>query len=572
LSQTAIDAARTQAAQLYGADHIPDVPRRYESKQRTAQEAHEAIRPAGDSFLTPAQTGLSGDEFRLYELVWMRTVASQMKDASGQSVTVRIGGRSATGEDVEFTASGKTITFHGFLKAYVEGADDPDAELDDRERRLPSLEEGDRLTALDLDAEPHETRPPARYTEASLVSELEQRDIGRPSTYASIIGTILDRGYVFKKGTALVPAWLAFSVVGLMERHFPHLVDYAFTARMEDVLDEIANGQAQMVDWLTRFYFGPGEGTNGEAVGLKKLVSEHIAEIDAREVNSVPIGDGIVVRVGRYGPYLEREIDGVTERGNVPDDLPPDELTVERASELLATPMDGRTLGVNPSTGFEVVAKNGRFGSYVTEVLPEDSTDKPRSSSLFRSMSVDSVDLDAALQLLTLPRTLGESSGEEVVSSNGRYGPYIKHGKETRSLAAEEDLLTVDLDAALALLAVPKARGRAAAAPPLRELGADPVSGKAMVIKEGRFGPYVTDGETNASLRKGDDVAGLTDERGAELLADRRARGPAKKTARKAPAKKVAAKKAVAKKPAAAKSPAKKAATKKAAPKKPPAD
>ncbi len=361
LSETAITAARNQARELYGADYVPDTPRRYESKQRTAQEAHEAIRPAGDTFATPAQTGLRGEEFRLYELVWMRTVASQMKDASGQSVTVRIAGSSTSGEDAEFTASGKTITFHGFLKAYVEGADDPDAELDDREKRLPQLAEADALSVLAMSAEGHETRPPSRYTEASLVSELENRDIGRPSTYASIIGTILDRGYVFKKGTALVPAWLAFSVVGLLEKHFPHLVDYDFTARMEDVLDDIANGEAQMVDWLSRFYFGPPEGAAADGAapptgpqvvtGLKKLVSEHINEIDAREVNSVPIGDGIFARVGRYGPYVEREVDGVVERGNIPDDMPPDELTVAKAEELLAAPSGDRSLGTDPETG-----------------------------------------------------------------------------------------------------------------------------------------------------------------------------------------------------------------------------
>jgi len=572
ISETAIAAARAQAAQLYGADHVPDAPRKYESKQKTAQEAHEAIRPSGESFLTPAQTGLSGDEFRLYELIWMRTVASQMKDATGQSVTVRIGGRSSAGEDAEFTASGRVITFHGFLKAYVEGADDADAELDDRESRLPQVAEDDPLTVRQITPEPHETRPPARFTEASLVSELESRDIGRPSTYASIIGTILDRGYVFKKGTALVPAWLAFSVVGLLEQHFPHLVDYEFTARMEDVLDDIANGEAQMVDWLSRFYFGAGagengtNGTSGQSVGLKALVSDHINEIDARAVNSVPIGEGIVVRVGRYGPYVEREVDGGVERGNIPEGLPPDELTVEMAEQLFAAPSDDRVLGADPSTGREVVAKNGRYGPYVTEVLPEGAKDKPRTSSLFQSMSLDTVDLDTALQLLTLPRTLGEVDGEPVLASNGRYGPYVKKGAETRSLPAEEQLLTVDLDAALELLATPKQRGRAAASAPLREMGVDPVSGKPMVVKDGRFGPYVTDGETNASLRKGDEVESLTDERGAELLADRRARGPAKKTARKAPAKKAApAKKTAAKKTAAKKAPAKKAAAKKPA-------
>ncbi|MGQ0632330.1 MAG: type I DNA topoisomerase [Sporichthyaceae bacterium] len=585
LSETAIAAARSQARELYGADHIPDTPRRYESKQRTAQEAHEAIRPAGETFMTPAQTHLTGDEFRLYELVWMRTVASQMKDASGQSVSVRIGGTSSSGEDVEFTASGKTITFHGFLKAYVEGADDPDAELDDREKRLPLLTEAQVLNLLGISVEGHETRPPARFTEASLVSELEGRDIGRPSTYASIIGTILDRGYVFKKGTALVPAWLAFSVVGLLEKHFPHLVDYDFTARMEDVLDDIANGEAQMVDWLSRFYFGPPAGevspngdapsdnggsggvtaAAGAAAGLKKLVSEHIGDIDAREVNSLPIGAGIVVRVGKFGPYVERERDGEIERGNIPEEMAPDELTVEVAEALLAAPSDDRVLGEHPETGLPVVAKNGRYGPYVTEVLPEGSKDKPRTASLFKTMALDTIDLDSALSLLTLPRTLGEDNGHEVIASNGRYGPYVKRGTDTRSITSEDQLLTVTLAEALEILAQPKLRGRAAAAPPLKELGADPVSGKVMVVKEGRFGPYVTDGETNASLRKGDEIETLSDERAAELLADRRARGPvAKKTAKRAPAKKAAAKKAAAKKV-----PAKKAAAKKAAAKKP---
>jgi len=562
LSETAIEAARAQVRELYGGEYLPEVPRRYESKVRSAQEAHEAIRPSGDAFATPAQTGLSGDEFRLYELIWMRTVASQMNDATGHSVTIRLGVTSAatgtaetsdaTGApedaelsgktimppvDAEFSASGRIITFHGFLKAYVEGADDPEAELDDRERRLPQVREGDPLTVVALDAEGHETRPPARYTEASLIKELEDRDIGRPSTYASIIGTILDRGYVFKKGTALVPAWLAFAVVGLLEKHFPHLVDYGFTARMEDVLDDIANGEAQMVEWLTRFYFGGengGAAPAGTAVaGLKKLVSEHIGEIDAREVNSMPIGEGIVVRVGRYGPYLERG----EERANIPEDLPPDELTVARAEELLAVPSGDKILGTEPETGREIVAKTGRFGPYVTEVLPEGAKEKPRTASLFSSMSLDAVTLEEALRLLTLPRRLGESDGEPVVASNGRYGPYVKKGDQTRSLDSEERLFTVTLDEALSLLAQPKGRrGRPAApAAPLRELGNDPETGRPMVLKDGRFGPYVTDGETNASLRKGDAVETLTDERAAELIAERRARGPApkKRTARK---------------------------------------
>jgi DNA topoisomerase I len=517
LSQTAIAAARTQARELYGGEYVPDQPRVYTSKVKNAQEAHEAIRPAGDRFRTPAQTALSGDEFRLYELIWKRTVASQMKDATGESVSVRITGRSSAGEEAEFTASGKIISFHGFLKAYVESVED-DAERDDRERRLPPLAEGDPLRG-ELNPAEHATRPPARYTEASLVKELEDREIGRPSTYASIIGTILDRGYVFKKGTALVPSFLAFAVVTLMERHFSHLVDYEFTARMEDALDQIARGEAARVPWLRRFYFG----ANGEE-GLKELVSD-LGDIDAREVSSFPLaGTDIVVRVGRYGPYLER--DG--QRVNVPDDLAPDELTPEKAAELFSQPSGDIPLGTDPQTGYPIVAKNGRFGPYVTEVLPEGATGKPRTSSLLKSMSLETITLDDALRLLTLPRTLGELDGEQVTVQNGRYGPYVKKGSDSRSLESEEQLFTITLAEAKEMFDQPKTRGRgrAAAAPPLRELGEDPTSGRAIVIKDGRFGPYVTDGETNASLRRGDDVETVTLQRAAELLAERRATGP----------------------------------------------
>jgi DNA topoisomerase-1 len=515
LSQTAIAAARAQARELYGAEYVPDAPRVYTSKVRSAQEAHEAIRPAGDRFRTPAQTGLSGDEFRLYELIWKRTVASQMKDATGESVSVRITGTSSAGEEAEFTASGKIISFHGFLKAYVEDVEG-DAERDDRERRLPPLAENDRLRGVVTPAG-HVTRPPARYTEASLVKELEDREIGRPSTYASIIGTILDRGYVFKKGTSLVPSFLAFAVVTLLERHFAHLVDYDFTARMEEGLDEIARGEAARVPWLRRFYFG----ADGEE-GLKQLVSD-LGEIDARDVSSFPLADSdIVVRVGRYGPYLER--DG--QRVNVPGDTAPDELTPERAAELFDRPSTDVTLGTDPETGYQVVAKSGRFGPYVTEVLPEGATGKPRTSSLLKSMSLDTVTLDDALRLFTLPRTLGELDGEAVTVQNGRYGPYVKKGSDSRSLDSEEQLFTITLAEAKELFDQPKARGRRAAAPPLRELGEDPSSSRPIVIKEGRYGPYVTDGETNASLRRGDDVDSITVQRAIELLAERRAAGP----------------------------------------------
>jgi DNA topoisomerase-1 len=525
LSQTAITAARAQARELYGAEYVPESPRVYTSKVKSAQEAHEAIRPSGDRFRTPARTGLSGDELRLYELVWKRTVASQMKDATGESVSVRVTGRSSSGEDAEFGASGKIIGFYGFLKAYVEGSDDPDAELDDNQRRLPPLAEADPLTAIRLAAAEHATRPPARYTEASLIKELEDREIGRPSTYASIIGTILDRGYVFKKGTALVPSFVAFAVVTLLERHFSQLVDYDFTARMEDGLDEIARGEAARVPWLRRFYFG----ADGEE-GLKELVSD-LADIDAREVSSFPLaGTDIVVRVGRYGPYLER--DG--QRVNVPEGTAPDELTADYAAELLERPSGDKILGTDPATGKTIVAKAGRFGPYVTEQLEEGApaSAKPRSASLLQSMDLDNVTLEDALRLLSLPRTLGELDGEPVTAQNGRYGPYVKKGTDSRSLESEEQMFTVTLDEAKELFAQPKPRGRAAraaAAPPLRELGDDTASGKPIVLREGRFGPYVTDGETNASLRKGDTIESISPQRAIELLAERRAAAPAPK-------------------------------------------
>ena len=596
MSGGAVESARSQVRELYGAEYLPDTPRTYASKVKNAQEAHEAIRPAGESFRTPAQTGLTGDQFRLYELIWMRTVASQMKDAVGQSVSVRIGGAAALpdgrSEDVVFSASGRVITFHGFLKAYVEGTDD-DGAKDDQETRLPSLEQGDAVSAASLSANGHETKPPARYTEATLIKELEEREIGRPSTYASIIGTILNRGYVYKKGSALVPAWLAFSVIRLLEEHFPRQVSYEFTAVMEDVLDEIAGGRKGRVAELTEFYYG-----SDEVPGLHTLVTE-LADIDARDNATFPIGDpaaGINLRVGRYGPYLEGPDDEgnpIGKRANVPDDLPPDELTMEKAVELFANPAGEEIeLGVHPETGLRVVAKNGRYGPYVTEDLPEDAkkSAKPRTGSLFKSMSLDTITIDDAVKLLSLPRVIGEAPVEvkvkgedgedvgtttemvEITAQNGRYGPYLKKGTDSRSLTTEEQLFTVTLDEALAIYAQPKQRGRAAAAPPLKELGADPVSGQPIVVKSGRFGEYVTDGEYNATLRKDDSVAEITTERAAELLADRRARGPAKKAAKKgakkAPAKKTAAKKTAAKKTAAKKTakkaPAKKTAAKKA--------
>ncbi|REE74108.1 DNA topoisomerase I [Rhodococcus wratislaviensis] len=624
LSSSAIAAARAQATELYGAEYVHDTPRQYTRKVKNAQEAHEAIRPAGDVFQTPGQlhSRLDTDEFRLYELIWQRTVASQMADARGTTLTLRITGTAGTGEECTFSASGRTITFAGFLKAYVESVDEEaGGQSDDAESRLPVLVEGQAVTATKLDPDGHTTNPPARYTEASLIKTLEELGIGRPSTYSSIIKTILDRGYVYKRGSALVPSWVAFAVIGLLEMHFGRLVDFDFTAGMEDDLDAIAGGREQRGNWLSSFYFGGDHGAEGSVAregGLKKMVGVNLEEIDAREVNSIRLFDDaegreVHVRVGRFGPYLERMVqnpddpegDLISQRANLPDDLPPDELTPEYAEKLFSTPQEGRKLGVDPLTGHEIVAKEGRFGPYVTEILPEPEPEpepavvpvtdesgdgttktktaakkapakkaakkatgpKPRTGSLLKSMDLATVTLDDALKLLSLPRVVGvdPESKEEITAQNGRYGPYLKKGTDSRSLATEDQMFTVTLDEALKIYAEPKRRGRqAAATPPLRELGVDSVSEKPMVIKDGRFGPYVTDGETNASLRKGDEVESITDARASELLADRRARGPVKK---KAAAKKAPAKKA-AKKTAAKKAPAKKAAAKKAADKK----
>jgi len=573
LSSQAIDAARRQAGELYGAEYVPDKARVYTSKAKGAQEAHEAIRPAGDHFRTPAQVAreLSGDQFKLYELIWKRTVASQMADARGQTASVRLGAISSTGADAVFSASGTVITFRGFLAAYEEGRDveryesaEGGAADEKGEARLPKMAEGDDLTASDLSADGHRTSPPPRYTEASLVKALEERGIGRPSTYAATISVILDRGYVSQRGQALVPTWLAFAVTRLLEENFDRLVDYDFTASMEEDLDRIASGEQDRVDWLTHFYFGPDADTDG----LRDLVA-NLGEIDAREVNSIEIGDGITLRVGRYGPYLEDPSvlgdDGNPRRASVPDELAPDELTVEKARELLETQPDGDlVLGQDPTTGTTIVAKNGRFGPYVTEVLPEPEIDeslsaaakkralaaapKPRTGSLFKSMSLTTVTLDDALKLLSLPRVVGvdPESGAEITAQNGRYGPYLKKGTDSRTLASEEALFTTTLDEALAIYAQPK-RGRGATAtPPLRELGDDPTSEKPIVVKDGRFGAYVTDGVTNRTLPRDVTPETITREQAIELLAEKRAAGPAKK---KAPARKPATRaKAAAKK------------------------
>ena len=588
LSESAINAARNQARQLYGDEYVHPSPRQYTRKVKNAREAHEAIRPSGDTFATPGalHAELDTDGFRLYELIWQRTVASQMADARGTTLSLRITGSAADGRVAAFAASGRTITFPGFLKAYVETVDElAGGEADDAESRLPQLRQGQRVDATRLTADGHATNPPARYTEASLVKALEELGIGRPSTYSSIIKTIQDRGYVHKKGSALVPSWVAFAVTGLLEQHFSRLVDYDFTAAMEDELDEIASGHEHRTNWLNNFYFGGEHGVPhsiARAGGLKKLVGVNLEGIDAREVNSITLFDDdqgrpIYVRVGKNGPYLERMILGedgepTPQRANLSDEITPDELTLELAETLFATPQEGRVLGVDPVSGHEIVARDGRYGPYVTEVLPPPPDDdsgvtakkgkkptgpKPRTGSLFRSMDLQTVTLDDALKLLSLPRVVGvdPANGEEITAQNGRYGPYLRRGTDSRSLTSEDQIFTVTLDEALKIYAEPKRRGRAgAAAPPLRELGTDPASGKPMVIKDGRFGPYVTDGETNASLRKGDDVLSITDERAAELLADRRARGPVTRTAKKAPARKAPAKKAVRKK-----APAKKA-------------
>jgi DNA topoisomerase-1 len=568
LSQQAIEAARRQAVALYGADSIPEKPRVYASKSKNAQEAHEAIRPSGDTFRTPAELSsqLRGDEFKLYDLIWKRTVASQMADAKGSTATVTIAADGGEGAHAEFTASGTVITFRGYQAAYEEGRDEArNASADEASAKLPPLEEGQELTLVELEAKGHDTTPPPRYTEASLVKALEELGIGRPSTYASIISTIIDRGYVTPRGQALVPNWIAFSVVRLLEDHFSELVEYDFTAEMEDDLDKIAGGEADRVDWLGQFYFG-----GGEHPGLREIV-DNLGDIDARAVNSIRIDDGITLRVGKYGPYLEVEDGSETPRRvNVPEGLAPDELTPEKARELIEAPVvTDRVLGENPENGKTIVVKDGRYGPYVTELEPEPEAElvadaatgevleapkkksakkaaapKPRTASLFKTMEPATVDLATALQLLDLPRTVGEDpeSGEPITAQNGRYGPYLKKGTDSRSLESEDQIFTIELPAALEIFAQPKYGARKASSA-LKEFDADPTSGKAIRIRDGRFGPYVTDGETNATIPRGETVEGVDFDRAVQLLADKRAKGPAKPKAKRAPAKKPAAKK-----------------------------
>ena len=629
LSGQAVAAARSQVAELYGAEYVPERPRVYASKSKGAQEAHEAIRPAGDHFRTPAQVSgeLTGAQFRLYELIWKRTVASQMADAVGSTATVTVevpltpvAGESRdsgpTFSTAGLTASGTVITFRGFLAAYEEGRDAERyqddagaAAKDSKDVRLPAMIAGQELAALDAEASGHETTPPPRYTEASLVKALEEREIGRPSTYAATMSTISDRGYVDHRGQALVPTWLAFAVTRLLEENFTELVDYDFTASMERDLDRIAAGEEDRVAWLRRFYNGQGGAGTEQAVqaasneleaaaaalraqGLKGLV-DNLGEIDARAVNSIEIGEGITLRVGRYGPYLE---DAEGKRANVPADLAPDELTVDKARELFTRAADdGRELGVDPVSGHVIIAKDGRYGPYVTEVLPEPeetaeaeatktaktakstkakkttkaAKPKPRTASLLRSMDLSTVTLEQALDLLSLPRVVGQDpeSGEDITAQNGRYGPYLKKGTDSRSLETEEQIFTVTLEQALEIFAQPKRRrGQAAARGPLRELGQDPATEKPVVIKDGRFGPYITDGQTNVTVPRSEDPATISAERAFELLADKRAKGPAKKrTTRKTAAKKTTTKKATTKKAAATKKTAAKTASSKAA-------
>ena len=577
LSQQAIRAARAQAAELYGAETLPDKPRVYTGKSKGAQEAHEAIRPAGDTFQRPStlKGTLSQGEYALYELIWKRTVASQMADAKGSTDTVTLGvsvrePERGAATEAEFTASGTVITFPGFLLAYEEGRDEKRGDAE-QNVSLPRLESGQQLGVAEPRAKGHETSPPPRYTEASLTKRLEELGIGRPSTYAAIISTIMDRGYVAKKGQALVPSWIAFSVVRLLEEHFSELVDYDFTAEMESDLDRIAAGEADRSTWLGEFYFG-----SDAHPGLRGVV-DNLGEIDARAINTIRIDDQISLRNGKYGPYLEvfDEKCEVGEDGalkprtvNIPDGLAPDELTPERAHELAdAEPAEDRVVGRHPATGKRIVAKNGRFGPYVTE-LPEEGEElpkgeKPRTASLFRTMDPATIELETAAALLDLPRTVGTDpeSGAEITAQNGRYGPYLKRGADTRTLPSEDAIFSIDLAGALELFAQPKYGARKASSA-LKEFDADPVSGKPVRVRDGRFGPYVTDGETNATIPRGDSVDDITFERAIELLAIKRAKGPAKK---KAPAKKAPAKKAPAKKAPAKKAPAKTAAAKTAA-------
>jgi DNA topoisomerase-1 len=531
LSPTAIAAARSSAQALYGKEFVPATPRVYEGKTKNAQEAHEAIRPAGDVFKTPGELApeLSRDEFALYDLIWKRTVASQMSDAKKQQMRVDFDVKTKTGQDAIFRANGSVLTFAGFLAAYEEIVEDK-TEAEDTDRRLPAMSVGEKIAVKEYTCEGHETKPPARYTEPTLVKKLEELGIGRPSTFASIMQTIQDRGYVAKRGRALVPTFLAFSVTGLLEQHFTKLIDYEFTASMEEDLDRIANGETERVAWLTNFFYGSENNP-----GLEDL-SADLGAIDAQAINTMKMGEDIEIRVGRFGAYLQQGQGEERKFANIPEEMAPDELTLPKAIELLAKPSGERKLGTDPGTGLEVIAKSGRFGAYITEVFPEEIVEegakkkrkkkdapKPKTASLLSTMTLDTIDLKDALRLLSLPRTLGTYQDEPITVQNGRYGPYMKHGTDSRTLTSEDQLFSIGLDEAIEIYKQPKVRRRGVAKPPLKELGQDPATGKEVIVKDGRFGVYVTDGEVNATLRRGDAVELLTIERALELLAGRRA-------------------------------------------------
>jgi DNA topoisomerase I len=531
LSSSSITAARSSAQSLYGKEFVPDTPRVYEGKTKNAQEAHEAIRPAGESFRTPGELApeLSRDEFALYDLIWKRTIASQMADAKKQQMRVDFDVKTKTGADAIFRANGSVIAFAGFLAAYEDIVEEK-ADSEEGDRRLPAMNVGEKIEVSEYSCEGHETKPPARYTEPTLVKKLEELGIGRPSTFASIMQTIQDRGYVAKRGRALVPTFLAFSVTGLLEQHFTKLIDYEFTASMEEDLDKIANGEEERVTWLTKFFYGSEDNP-----GLADL-SADLGAIDAQAINTMKMGDDIEIRVGRFGAYLQQGLGDDRKFANIPEQMAPDELTLPIAIELLAKPSGERKLGVDPQTGLEVIAKSGRFGAYITEVFPEEIVEegakkkrkkkdapKPKTASLLSTMSLDTVDLSDALRLLSLPRTLGSYQDEVITVQNGRYGPYMKHGTDSRTLTSEDQLFSIMLDEAIEIYKQPKVRRRGVAKPPLKELGKDPQTDKEVIVKDGRFGVYVTDGETNATLRRGDAVELLTLERALELLAGRRA-------------------------------------------------
>ena len=531
LSSSSITAARSSAQSLYGKEFVPPSPRVYEGKTKNAQEAHEAIRPAGESFRTPGELApeLSRDEFALYDLIWKRTIASQMADAKKQQMRVDFDVKTKTGADAIFRANGSVISFAGFLAAYEDIVEEK-TESEEVDRRLPAMSVGEKIEVSEYSCEGHETKPPARYTEPTLVKKLEELGIGRPSTFASIMQTIQDRGYVAKRGRALVPTFLAFSVTGLLEQHFTKLIDYEFTASMEEDLDKIANGEEERVTWLTKFFYG-SEGNPGLAD-----LSADLGAIDAQAINTMKMGEDIEIRVGRFGAYLQQGLGDARKFANIPEQMAPDELTLPIAIELLAKPSGERKLGVDPQTGLEVIAKSGRFGAYITEVFPEEIVEegakkkrkkkdapKPKTASLLSTMSLDTVDLSDALRLLSLPRSLGSYQDEIITVQNGRYGPYMKHGADSRTLTSEDQLFSIMLDEAIEIYKQPKVRRRGVAKPPLKELGKDPQTDKEVIVKDGRFGVYVTDGETNATLRRGDAVELLTLERALELLAGRRA-------------------------------------------------